>query len=147
MKRPTRIPSIPLALSLAALVVALTSSAWGSTPVSQSNTQVTTTPTVTKVPGVTNAQLKKKLDSMSTRLDKLVTKVTNLQNASKARYQTLVQQGLNQAQRQINALTAIIQSCQKANNDAREVYSASTSAPWLDIGSCPRVTAVTTPSH
>jgi hypothetical protein len=147
MNSPTRTPSIPLVLSLAALVVAVTSSAWGSSPVSRSTTQVTTTPTVTAAPSVTNAQLKKQLDGMSKRLDRLLTKVTNSQNASKARYQSLFQQGQNQAQRQNNALTAIVQSCQKANNDAREVYSASTSAPWLDIGSCPRITAVTTPAH
>jgi putative cell wall-binding protein len=138
MQRPTRKPSLPLVLSLVALVIAVTGSAWGSDAVSRGNTQVTT-PTVVKAPTVTNNQLKAQLDSMTKRLDKLATKLTNIQKANKASFSA-------EAQRQNNTIKAVIDACQKANNDAREVYSASTGAPWLDIGSCPRVAAVTTPA-
>jgi flagellar hook-basal body complex protein FliE len=138
MQRPTRRPSLPLVLSLVALLIAVTGSAWGSdASVDQGNTQVTT-PTI-KTPTVTNAQLKAQLDGITKRLDKLATKVTNIQKANKATF-------VAQAQRQNNTIKAVVDACQKANNDAREVYSASTGAPWLDIGSCPRIAAVTTPA-
>jgi hypothetical protein len=136
----TRTPSIPLVLALIAVVIAVTNSAWAAAPVSGGNTATGGSSKVT------NAQLMKKLDAIGKRLDTLSTRITNTQKADKTYYLSLFQQGKTEATRQLSALQAIIQSCQKANYDAREVYSASSSAPWLDIGQCPRLAATTMPA-
>jgi hypothetical protein len=140
----TRTSSVPLALALVAVVIAVTSSAWAAAPVGQGNT-----PQNSPAGGsskVTNAQLLAKLDAIGKRLDKLSTRITNTQKADKRYYQALAQQGKTAATRHLDTLQAIVQSCQKANEDARENYSASTSAPWLDIGQCPRIAATTKPA-